>query len=226
MPAPSYLPEAVPTTIGWAHPLTGEQLDCTTGLADPVDFYIPNAGNQSFLDPEGETTALLLTVKQGEKKVKFQVHTLPAVESVEWDFGDGTTVTGSTSAIHVFQETGTYSVEAVVKFVDDIADETLTKSLALTIKAPPTNTAVPAITGTAQVGETLTATNGTWKGTPTPTYTIEWLADGEVLEGETSSTLVLTEDHLDKVISVRVTATNTQGTAAAESVETAAVIAA
>ena len=35
----------------------------------------------------------------------------------------------------------------------------------------PTNSVAPTITGTAQVGATLTAVNGTWAGTPTPTYT-------------------------------------------------------
>jgi len=90
----------------------------------------------------------------------------------------------------------------------------------------PDNTVLPAITGTAQEGETLSASTGTWTGSPTPTYSYQWLADGESLAGETGATLDLTEDHVGAVISVIVTATNTSGTAIAVSDATSAVIAA
>lgn len=36
------------------------------------------------------------------------------------------------------------------------------------------NTVAPAITGTAQVGQTLTATNGTWGNSSGATYTRQW----------------------------------------------------
>ncbi len=38
----------------------------------------------------------------------------------------------------------------------------------------PANTELPQIQGTAQEGQTLTATNGEWEGTPTITYTYQW----------------------------------------------------
>lgn len=75
-------------------------------------------------------------------------------------------------------------------------------------QAAPVNTVAPALSGTAQVGETLTVTNGTWTGTPTPTYSREWLRDGVVIEGETGTTYTLVEDDEGAVIRVRVTATN------------------
>lgn len=51
---PSWCKNAVATALGWAHPLTGEQLVSHSSLEDTVDFYRPNAGAKSFLDPNGE----------------------------------------------------------------------------------------------------------------------------------------------------------------------------
>ena len=41
-------------------------------------------------------------------------------------------------------------------------------------KAVPTNSVLPAITGTAAVGQTLTTSDGTWTESPT-SFTYEWL---------------------------------------------------
>lgn len=90
----------------------------------------------------------------------------------------------------------------------------------------PRNTAVPTITGTAQVGQTLTRTTGTWAGTPTPTYTQIWTADGVTISGATGTTYVPVTGDIGKVIRVVVTATNPNGSASATSAPTAAVIAA
>lgn len=89
----------------------------------------------------------------------------------------------------------------------------------------PDNTVLPAITGTAEVGETLNASSGTWSGTPTPTYTYQWFGDGEQLSGATGASLVLTADHVGMEITVMVTARNPVGTKSAFSIATAEVTA-
>lgn len=92
------------------------------------------------------------------------------------------------------------------------------------VHVPPANSVAPAITGTAQVGETLTVTNGTWTGTPTPSYTRQWLADDVAIDGATATTYKLTADEEGAVITVLVTATNPMGIVTALSNATAAVI--
>src|SRR5436189_6351295 len=39
--------------------------------------------------------------------------------------------------------------------------------------AVPSNSSLPTVSGTAQQGQTLTTTNGTWSGSPT-SYTYDW----------------------------------------------------
>lgn len=92
--------------------------------------------------------------------------------------------------------------------------------------AMPNNTVLPVISGTAEEGQTLTASTGTWSGTPTPTYSYQWLGDGESLPGETGATLELAAEHIGMNIRVIVTASNTAGTAVAVSAETVDVVSA
>jgi hypothetical protein len=64
--------------------------------------------------------------------------------------------------------------------------------------------AVPTITGTAKVGETLTANEGTW--TPDGvTFAYQWYAEGVLVSGATAKTYVLTAADLGKRMQVRVT---------------------
>lgn len=67
------------------------------------------------------------------------------------------------------------------------------------------NQVPPTITGEAQVGSVLTATPGSWNK-PDVTLTYEWLADGLVIPGATTSTYVPAREDLGKALSVRVTA--------------------
>lgn len=48
-----YMPDAVATAIGWAHPQTGEQLVSMRGLENPVPYYRPNSREKAFIDPAG-----------------------------------------------------------------------------------------------------------------------------------------------------------------------------
>ena len=88
----------------------------------------------------------------------------------------------------------------------------------------PVNSVVPAITGTAQVGQTLTSSTGTWSGSPT--YARQWFAAGVAISGATGATYVPVVGDVGKAITVRVTATNDKGSVPVTSAPTAAVVAA
>jgi len=89
----------------------------------------------------------------------------------------------------------------------------------------PTNTVLPAITGTAEVGEDLTVSNGTFTGDAVITYAYQWFAGGVAIVGANTNTFTLTSAQIGKIITVRVTASNASGSASASSGATAAVIA-
>lgn len=74
----------------------------------------------------------------------------------------------------------------------------------------PVNTDLPAITGTAQVGELLTCNTGTWTNSPTG-YTYQWKRDGSTISGATSSTYTPVELDVGTVLTCTVTASNDDG---------------
>ena len=79
------------------------------------------------------------------------------------------------------------------------------------------------MSGTAQVGQTLTAHNGTWSGTAPITYTYQWQREGANIAGATGSTYTPVTADVAHTLDVVVTAHNTAGSASATSAPTAAV---
>jgi hypothetical protein len=93
----------------------------------------------------------------------------------------------------------------------------------------PANSAPPTIAGNATVGETLTAAAGSWVGDQPITFSYAWLqcdAAGNAcnpIAGETQSTYKVARAVVGKTIRVKVTGTNSRGSAAAYSLHTTAV---
>jgi hypothetical protein len=98
-------------------------------------------------------------------------------------------------------------------------------------QAAPTNSSPPTVSGTTTVGQTLTASNGTWTNSPT-SYSYAWLrCDGSggscvAVTGATDKTYTLVAADRGHTMRVRVTATNADGSASAESAATNVVAAA
>ena len=98
---------------------------------------------------------------------------------------------------------------------------------------PPRNTAPPTISDTTpRVGQTLTATTGTWTGTPPITFTYQWLrcnTGGQqcaAIPGATEQTYTVVAADEGRTLRVRVTARNASGSATADSAATSRVAAA
>jgi hypothetical protein len=90
----------------------------------------------------------------------------------------------------------------------------------------PVNSVLPVISGTEQVGETLSCSTGTWSGFPTPTYTYQWENTGVDISGATSSTYLVDATDEGDTLTCDVTATNSEGAATAESAATGTIAAA
>jgi hypothetical protein len=92
----------------------------------------------------------------------------------------------------------------------------------------PTNTVLPTISGQAVQGQPLTASNGSWTGSPTG-YAYQWQdcdssgANCTDVSGATSSSYTLTSGDVGSTIRAVVSATNAGGSTAATSAATAVV---
>jgi hypothetical protein len=93
----------------------------------------------------------------------------------------------------------------------------------------PVNTATPAVSGTTTVGQQLSSTTGSWDSDPTATYAYEWQRCAAVdcasptVVGSDSSNYTLVAADYGNYIRVKVTATNSGGSASAYSSATAQV---
>jgi PASTA domain len=97
------------------------------------------------------------------------------------------------------------------------------------VTGPPVNTVSPTISGAASKGATLNGSPGAWKGFPLPTFAVRWRrcdtrGRGCVdIAGATSDSYTLVGSDAGKTIRFRVSGTNSLGSAAADSTQTAVV---
>ncbi|HEY5294739.1 MAG TPA: hypothetical protein VIJ70_04610, partial [Gaiellaceae bacterium] len=95
--------------------------------------------------------------------------------------------------------------------------------------AAPTNQSLPAISGTADEGSTLTASSGSWNGTAPIKYSFQWRRCDKNgtgcanVGGADTSTYLIRHADVDNTLRVRVTAKNGDGSAQATSAQTAVV---
>jgi hypothetical protein len=97
------------------------------------------------------------------------------------------------------------------------------------VAAPPQSTVRPTVSGNATVGSTLTASTGSWAGTPPLGFAYQWQRCDTAgtacapIPGATSSTYKVSSDDAGARLAVLVVATNAAGSASSSSVPTATV---
>ena len=130
----------------------------------------------------------------------------------QW-LADGTDITGATGSTYTLADANeSKTVTVRVSFTDEAGNaETLTSEATDAVAAAPTPntpaTGTPTISGTAQVGETLTAdTTGIADadGLEKVTLSYQWLADDDAIAGATGSTYTLADADEGKTIKVQV----------------------
>ncbi len=147
-----------------------------------------------------------------------------AVITNQW-FADGVAISGATGdsleltadhlgAVITFKSTATRGSDTA-ESTSDATDAVKLKALKATSDA--------SISGTAQVGETLTGTPAEFNDS-TATITNQWFADGDVISGATGLTLELTDDLVGKRITFVSTATRGDDTKESVSAASAAVV--
>ena len=82
---------------------------------------------------------------------------------------------------------------------------------------PPTNYALPSISGTGQVGQTLLCSKGSWMEWFYSSFSYQWLRDGSNIGGATGSSYVVQAADQGHTLTCEVTASNSAGHQAATS---------
>jgi hypothetical protein len=150
----------------------------------------------------------------------------PSGGSTTWSFSDGGTATGD-SVMHADLTPG--SVTATATRDDGVGNITIVHKTVTIAPVAPTNSAVPSISagGSLVSGTQLTAGSGTWSGNPTPSLTEEWQrcdsSSCTAIPSATGSTYTLTATDAGFKIRLEETASNSGGSAIADSAKTAVV---
>ena len=139
-----------------------------------------------------------------------------ATFSYQW-LADDSDISGATNATYTLTDSEeSKAITVQVSFTDNADnEETLTSTATEAVSAAPTPnspaTGAPTISGTAQVGETLTAdTSGIADadGLANATFSYQWLADDTDIAGATGLTYTLTDSEESKAIKVQVSFTD------------------
>lgn len=145
--------------------------------------------------------------------------------------GANSALGGGQTLTFTFQDAGTkYVTLTVTDALNRSASVEHDVAVAAAPPAAPVNSSLPSIGGTAQQGQTLNGTNGTWNNSPT-SYAYQWEdcdssgSNCANISGATSSSYTLAAGDVGHTIRIVVTATNAGGSTAATSAQTAVVAA-
>lgn len=240
---------ATPTSFTVAHGEVDAMAALRTlGLADPQGAGAPlnTVAPQVLVETNGDQAVAPLAgpPQPGQVLVRGQgawSGSSPlSLSGVKWYRcalgGSACTQVGSAWKYTVSSEDAGYAIKLAVTFTDPdgsaVAAAPLTEAVGGTVTPPPApiNSAPPVISGTAEEGQTLTASTGTWSNSPSA-YAFQWRrcdsagANCAAIAGATAQTYALGSADVGSTLRVAVTASNAGGAATAESAASAAVVA-
>jgi len=132
-------------------------------------------------------------------------------QTYQW-LRDGEPITGASAASHLLApaDLGRSISVAVTGTKEGWTSATVdSNALTTTVGDAIVATLQPRVSGTPALGQTLTATPGTWGTGETPAFGYQWLRDGGPITGATQASYVVTLADLGRDLSLRVTATRT-----------------
>ena len=147
--------------------------------------------------------------------------TLTAHSDVEWSdpsagtafqwFANGIPIDGATGPTHVidagpFLSSNAYKVRAVPSAGSVYDGPPIESAAVWTHPGTPVVVAAPTVTGSATVGRTLTATNGTWSPSLPYAHTYQWTRSGQDIVGATGRAYVVRPADVDHRLRVTVRA--------------------
>ena len=215
---------------------TTVETDVTITATDTTSSLTGTATLTQTGPPSGGTATISGTAQQGQTLTATPSgwSNNPTSYGYQWQSCTGGTCSpvGTTnSATYVVAATDVgHTIDVLVTAINSVGSSTQVTSAATAtvIALAPVNTALPAITGVAQQGQTLTASTGTWTNTPA-SYAYKWencttATTCAAISGATAATYVVASTDVGRTIEVIVTATNTGGSPTATSAQTVAVV--
>ncbi len=174
----------------------------------PHDVLPPEVSEASGSPHEGESLTCVRGAWEGAPAPEY---------SYRW-LRDKVTVIGTASTYTLTNADRGHAVSCVVKAKNiEGASEVESINGVYIGGSPPLDITPPAISGTPEVGAQLTCGEGTWNGTPAPTFTYQWLLNNVNIPSSTSSTYVVRSSDRGLNLTCQVTARNVEGSATASS---------
>jgi subtilisin family serine protease len=221
------------------------------GFSDPQPSSVPVSGKapQIMLETNGDWnyTPLSSAPQAGQVLLRGQGSwtgsaplSLSAVKWLRCDSSGSNCTTAATTTRYTVQSTDAgYTFKLLVTVKNGLGSTTSYSALSLPVggsappppPAPPANTSPPTISGTPQAGQTLSASTGSWTGSPT-SYAYQWErcdsggTSCSDVAGATAASYALTSADVGATMRVTVGAANSAGATAATSAATALVAAA
>lgn len=224
--SPSYV---IGYTATYSSALHGITASYTSALQGATAFWVVYRNGEPVIEsPQVETDPVVTGTPLVGNTLSTTDGTWVGAEPITYTYlwlRNGTPITGETNSTYVVAVADIgYPLSCQVTATNSFGTNSATSNATSNAYAnAPTNTVAPAVTGTPIVGGSLSCTSGTWTGTPTITYTYQWLRNGSNITSATSSSYTPVTADIGNPLSCRVTASNPGGSTNATSNSTSNV---